>query len=64
MGVALKEYAMRRGDTEFKKFVMASTFSLWPFPKSCEEIELGNHWVPQYLTIPVDASFDKCLQQN
>ena len=64
MGVALKAYALRRGDTQFKQFVMASTFSLRPFPKTCEEIELGNHWVPQYLTIPVDLSFEKCLHHN
>ena len=38
--------------------MMASTFALENFPKSVEEIKLGNQWVPQYLKIPISHSFE------
>ena len=43
---------------------MASTFSLQNFPLSAEEITFGNNWVPQYLNVPINRSFDICLKKN
>jgi len=46
LGCAIKKYAERRGETNFDNMMMASTFALENFPKSVEEIKLGNQWVP------------------
>jgi hypothetical protein len=44
--------------------MVGSTFALKQFASQISEIVAGNHWVPQYLRIPVDSSFEKCLKEN
>lgn len=37
---------------------ICSSFSLVNFPSTKEEIVGGNHWVPQYLQIPITHNFE------
>jgi hypothetical protein len=61
IGQTLKEYAMRRNDTNLSKIMMCTTFSLKNFPENVEGITGGNGFVPQYISIPVLDKFEDCL---
>lgn len=41
---------------------MTSTVSLRNFAKRVEDIELGNDWVPHYMSLPVDKNFKQCVK--
>ena len=47
-----------------KSIIIASTFSLQNFPESKEGITGSNHWVPQYLKIPVSSNFSENVKTN
>ena len=62
--MAIKEYAMLRGDTTLDYIMLATTFALKNFPQSIEDLELGNKWVMQYVKLPVTDNFEFNLKQN
>ena len=62
--MAIKEYAMLRGDTTLDYIMLATTFALKNFPQSIEDLELGNKWVMQYVKLPVTDNFEYNLKQN
>jgi len=64
IGMAIKEYAMKRGDTNLDYIMLATTFALKNFPERIEDLELGNEWVMQYVKLPVTSDFAFNLKQN
>lgn len=64
IGITLKEYADRRGDTGLSEITITSTYALKRFPTSIEDITLQNHFITMPIALPVTHSFADCVRIN
>lgn len=60
----IKEYSRRHGDREISEITVISTFATKPPPRTKEELEYGNGFVPLFLKMPISDDFKSVLKAS